>query len=164
MRRFIDTLTRLPNLRRLELLSVSHRGPITRALKRKSAKFPNIHEVLIDSKYPDFVISCPNLESISKHASYFFLHNTTFSYFSYFFSLLFFTYYFRPLLITFVFYFLLFFRLVVAYYLDLKQRPFLMLRSLRTDISYLHRLLLTWIIYYFNGWVKSVRKRMSEIK
>lgn len=65
MRRFIDTLVQLPNLRRLELLSVSHRSPVTPALKRKSAKFPNIREMLVDSNYPDFVITCPNLESLT---------------------------------------------------------------------------------------------------
>ena len=65
MKRFINTLARLPNLRRLELLSVSHRGPVTPALKRKSAKFPNIREILVDSKYPDFVTTCPNLESLT---------------------------------------------------------------------------------------------------
>jgi hypothetical protein len=62
MRKFTDTLVRLPNLRRLELLNVSHRSPITVALKRKCAKFPTIREMVVDCTYPDFIKSCPNLE------------------------------------------------------------------------------------------------------
>ena len=38
-------LTRLPNLRILELLDVTHRSPITRGLKLERAKFPNIREM-----------------------------------------------------------------------------------------------------------------------
>ena len=64
-RKFFDTLLRLPNLRTLELLNVTHRTPVTTALKRKSAKFPNIREMLVDSNYPDFIQSCPNLESLT---------------------------------------------------------------------------------------------------
>jgi len=65
MSKFVDVLVRLPNLRTLELLSVSHRGPVTRGLKRKCAKFPNIREMVICSTYPDFIRSCPNLESLT---------------------------------------------------------------------------------------------------
>ena len=65
MRKFVDTLVRLPNLRALELLNTSHRSPITAGLKRKCAKFPNIREMVVDSTYPDFIKSCPNLESLT---------------------------------------------------------------------------------------------------
>lgn len=65
MKKFVDTLVRLPNLRRLELLDVSHRSPITVGLKRKRASFPNIREILVNCTYPDFIKSCPNLESMS---------------------------------------------------------------------------------------------------
>ena len=65
MKKFVDTLVRLPNLRTLELLSISHRSPVTAGLKRKCATFPNIREIIISPKYPDFVTSCPNLESLT---------------------------------------------------------------------------------------------------
>ena len=63
MSKFVNTLARLPNLRILELLSVSHRAPVTAGLKRKCAKFPNIREMIVSPKYPDFIKCCPNLES-----------------------------------------------------------------------------------------------------
>lgn len=65
MTKFIDALVRLPNLRTLELLDVSHRSPVTRGLNRKCAKFPNIREMVVSLLYPDFIRSCPNLESLS---------------------------------------------------------------------------------------------------
>ena len=65
MKKFIDTLVRLPNLRRLELMYVSHRSPVTAQLKRKCAIFPNIRELIVDDIYPDFIKSCPNLESLA---------------------------------------------------------------------------------------------------
>jgi len=65
MKKFVDTLVRLPNLRTLELLSVSHRSPITTGLKRKCAQFPTIREMTVCSMYPDFIKSCPNLESLT---------------------------------------------------------------------------------------------------
>jgi len=65
MKKFIDTLVRLPNLRTLELLSVSHRSPVTAGLRRKCAKFPSIREMTVCSMYPDFIRSCPNLESLT---------------------------------------------------------------------------------------------------
>jgi hypothetical protein len=65
MKKFVDTLARLPNLRTLELLSVSHRTPVTTGLKRKCAQFPNIREMIVDPTYPDFIRSCPNLESLT---------------------------------------------------------------------------------------------------
>ena len=70
MTKFVDVLVRLPNLRTLELLGVSHRSPVTRGLKRKCAKFPNIREMIVCSTYPDFIRSCPNLESLTfRHGS-----------------------------------------------------------------------------------------------
>jgi len=65
MRKFVDTLTRLPNLRRLELLSVTHRAPVTAGLKRKCANFPNIREMIVSPKYPDFIRCCPNVENLT---------------------------------------------------------------------------------------------------
>jgi len=65
MKKFVETLLRLPNLRTLELMSVSRRGPVTARLKRKNAKFPNIREVVVDYMYPDFIRSCPNIESLT---------------------------------------------------------------------------------------------------
>ena len=68
MNMFVNTLVRLPNLRRLELLSVSHRSPVTTGLKRKCARFPNIREMVVDDAYPDFIKSCPNLEDLTFRA------------------------------------------------------------------------------------------------
>ena len=65
IKKLIDTLVRLPNLRRLELLSVSRRTPVTTELKRKRPQFPNIREMVVDRMYPDFIKSCPNLESLT---------------------------------------------------------------------------------------------------
>ena len=65
MKKFVDTLLRLPNLRRLDLLSVSHRTRVTAALKPKRAIFPNIREMVVEDTYPDFIKSCPNLESLT---------------------------------------------------------------------------------------------------
>jgi hypothetical protein len=65
MNKFIDTLLQLPNLRRLELLTISHRAPVMAALKRKCAIFPNIREMLVEFTCPDFIKSCPNLESLT---------------------------------------------------------------------------------------------------
>ena len=65
MKKFVDTLSRLPNLRRLDLLCVRRRACVTLALERKGAIFPNIREMIIDDRYPDFIKSCPNLESLT---------------------------------------------------------------------------------------------------
>jgi len=65
MIKFVDVLVRLPSLRTLELLDVTHRTPVTRGLKLKCAKFPNIREMTVCSTYPDFIRSCPNLESLT---------------------------------------------------------------------------------------------------
>jgi len=65
MTMFVNVLAQLPNLRTLELLHVTHRGPITRALKRKSTKFPSIREISVCKYCTDFVKACPNLESVN---------------------------------------------------------------------------------------------------
>ena len=65
MTKFVDVLVRLPNLRTLELLRVTHRNPITRALKRKCARFPSIQEMTVCTVCPDFMKTCPNLESVA---------------------------------------------------------------------------------------------------
>ena len=65
MTKFVDALIRLPNLRVLELLDVTHRSPVTRGLKCKYAKFPSIREMVVCLSYPDFIRSCPNLESLT---------------------------------------------------------------------------------------------------
>jgi len=65
VRKFIATLLRLPNLRTLELLSAGRRCPITVGLKPKYAQFPSIREMIVPPEYPDFVRSCPNLESLT---------------------------------------------------------------------------------------------------
>ena len=65
MKKFVDALVRLPNLRVLELLDISHRSPVTRGLKRKCAIFPTIREMTVCHAYPDFIRSCPNLECLT---------------------------------------------------------------------------------------------------
>ena len=65
MTKFVDVLVRLPNLRTLELLGVTHRSPVSKGLKRKCAKFPTIREMIVTPMYPDFIRSCPNLESLT---------------------------------------------------------------------------------------------------
>ena len=74
---FVDALIHLPNLKRLELLSVSHRTPAATGaelkikkraatvLGREYAMFPNIREILIEPTYPDIIKNCPNLESLT---------------------------------------------------------------------------------------------------
>jgi len=62
---FIDCLIRLPNLRTLEIFSTSHIGPITKGLKRKSARFPSIRELEVSNALAKFVGCCPNVESVS---------------------------------------------------------------------------------------------------
>ena len=65
MTTFVDVLVRLPNLRTLELLDVTHRDPITRALRRECARFPSIQEMTVCTTCPDFIKTCPNLESVT---------------------------------------------------------------------------------------------------
>ena len=65
MTKFVNCLVQLPNLRTLEILSSTHIGPITRALKRKCARFPNIRELGISNNSAKFVGSCPNVEAVT---------------------------------------------------------------------------------------------------
>jgi len=65
MTKFVDVLVRLPNLRTLELLSSTHRSPITRALKRKCANFPTIRELTLCTVSFVFMKTCPNLENVT---------------------------------------------------------------------------------------------------
>jgi len=65
MKKFVDVLTKLPNLRTLDLLSIGHRTPVTNGLRRKCAEFPSIREMTVCVAYPDFIRSCPNLESLT---------------------------------------------------------------------------------------------------
>ena len=58
-------MVRSPKLRALGLLGVTHRSPVTKGLKRKFVKFPTIHEMIATPMYPDFIRSCPNLESLT---------------------------------------------------------------------------------------------------
>lgn len=64
MSKFIDCLVRLPNLRTLEIFSTSHLSPITRGLKRKSARFPSVRELAISNRTAKFIGSCPNVETV----------------------------------------------------------------------------------------------------
>ena len=65
MDKFIDTLIRSLNLGTLELLNVSDGSPVTMALERKCAKFPNIREMTVDATYLNFIRSCPNIENLT---------------------------------------------------------------------------------------------------
>ena len=65
MVKFIDCLIRLPNLKTLEILSVSSRAPISKALKWKHAIFPTIRELRITHDCHHFIRNCPNLENLT---------------------------------------------------------------------------------------------------
>jgi len=65
MTKFVDALVRLPNLRTLELLAATRSSPVTRGLKRECARFPSIREMTVCPMCPDFIRSCPNLESLT---------------------------------------------------------------------------------------------------
>jgi len=65
MTKFVDCLVQLPNLKTLEILGVSSRGPISKALKRKYAIFPSIHELRITYACHHFIRNCPNLENLT---------------------------------------------------------------------------------------------------
>ena len=64
MTKFVDCLVRLPNLKTLEILRVSSRGPVSKALKRKYARFPSIRELRITHACHHFIRNCPNLENL----------------------------------------------------------------------------------------------------
>ena len=65
MKKLVDCLVRLPNLKTLEVLSVSSRAPISKILKRKYASFPNIRELRITHACHHFIRNCPNLEDLT---------------------------------------------------------------------------------------------------
>ena len=65
MTKFIDCLVRLPNLKTLEILSVSSRAPISKALRRKYAIFPSIRILRITHACHHFIRNCPNLEDLT---------------------------------------------------------------------------------------------------
>lgn len=65
MSKFIDCLVRLPNLKTLEVFSTSHIGPITRGVRRKSARFPSIRELAISNRTAKLVGCCPNVETVT---------------------------------------------------------------------------------------------------
>jgi hypothetical protein len=65
MSKFIDCLVRLPNLRTLEVFSTSHLSPITKGLKRKSARFSSVRELAISNRTAKFIGCCPNVETVT---------------------------------------------------------------------------------------------------
>ena len=65
MTKFVDCLARLPNLKTLEILSVSSRAPISKALQHKYAVFPSIRELRITPVCHNFIRNCPNLEHLT---------------------------------------------------------------------------------------------------
>ena len=65
MTKFVDCLVQLSNLKTLEILSVSSRAPISKALKRKYAVFPSIRELRITHACHHFIRNCPNLEHLT---------------------------------------------------------------------------------------------------
>ena len=65
MTKFIDCLIRLPNLRTLEVFSTTNLYNVKRGLRRKSAKFPSVRELVINERTAGFIRSCPNVEVIT---------------------------------------------------------------------------------------------------
>ena len=65
MTKFVDCLVRLPNLKTLEVLRVSSRAPISKALKRKHATFPSIRALRITHACHHFIRNCPNVEDLT---------------------------------------------------------------------------------------------------
>ncbi|KAF9643272.1 hypothetical protein BDM02DRAFT_1544475 [Thelephora ganbajun] len=66
MTKFADCLIQLPNLKTLEILKVSSRAPISKALKRrKYAIFLSVRELRITPACHHFVRNCPNLENLT---------------------------------------------------------------------------------------------------
>ena len=65
MTKFVDCLVQLPNLKTLEILSISSRDPISKALKQEHARFPSIRELRITHDCHHFVRNCPNLENLT---------------------------------------------------------------------------------------------------
>ena len=65
MTKFVDCLVQLPNLKTLEILSVSSRAPVSKALKQKHARFLSICELRITHACHHFIRNCPNLENLT---------------------------------------------------------------------------------------------------
>jgi hypothetical protein len=65
MKKFVDCLVGLPNLKTLEILAANCRAPISKALKRKYAIFPSIRELRITQACHHFIKNCPNLEDLT---------------------------------------------------------------------------------------------------
>ena len=65
MKKFVECLVRLPNLKTLEILRVSSRAPISKALKRKNATFPGVRVLRITHASHHFIRNCPNLEDLT---------------------------------------------------------------------------------------------------
>lgn len=65
MTKFVDCLTRLPNLRTLEIFGTSDVEPVTRGLKQKSAHFPGVRKLGISNTTAIFARNCPNVETIT---------------------------------------------------------------------------------------------------
>lgn len=53
MEKFVDALLLLPNLRKLDILSVNHRSRAAAVLKRKGAIFPNVREMVVEDVYQE---------------------------------------------------------------------------------------------------------------
>jgi len=65
MRRFIDCLVRLPNLKVLEIFNTTGVRPVAIELEWEYVRFPNIRELTVGNPFAKFVESCPNVESIT---------------------------------------------------------------------------------------------------
>lgn len=61
MRKFMNCLVRLCNLKTLEIFSTTHAAPIA----RRSARFPSIRELVITNSTVQFVRNCPNVEVVT---------------------------------------------------------------------------------------------------
>jgi len=75
MEKIVNCLVGLPNLKTLEILHVSSRALVSKALRRKYAVFPSIRVLRITNACHHFIRNCPNLEDLTftagldKHAS-----------------------------------------------------------------------------------------------
>ena len=67
---FVDCLTRLPNLRTLEIFSPHNNSLVTEEFERVCAQFPSIRNLGV-SRVSVPVRSCPNVESIAVTGGYF---------------------------------------------------------------------------------------------
>lgn len=65
IRKFMDCLARLPNLKVLEIFPSGGDYYIGKELKRKSTHFTSIRELRVDSSIMKFIQNCPNVESIT---------------------------------------------------------------------------------------------------